>query len=315
MGNTINPAELVKLSQQIYKEWHAETVLVQSCDNAFENELNLKTRELDIPVYHDISIHRTTLKERELKPAPIEFLKSSTVRVTIDKGRYSHWGDININEVLDKLTQENSETRKKLIRDWAEDAETELAEWCAKLPKSQTIDLVELLAEANPSNANGIVDKDSIFLALDILKAHVKTKKMSVKDFKLFASEKLETVIRDSKMLVGSNLDANEAFTKGFVGYANGVDVRNMDVASVTTRNSKTKMVDAEWAIWKTRDGIQYVVPYRNTISYEISPNEVLTGGTGYQTVEYYDFFNIYKPRLYKVKIRYSGTANPPTFN
>jgi hypothetical protein len=62
----------------------------------------------------------------------------------------------------------------------------------------------------------------------------------------------------------------------------------------------------------KTRDGIQYVVPYKNTIEYKIEPSEVLLGGKAYQTVEYYDFFNLYPTRLYKVKIRYSGTDNPP---
>ena len=84
--------KLPQLSNRIYKEWFPKTVLVQSCDDSFEGELNLETRELDIPVYHDISIHLTTIKERELKPAPVEFVKSSTKRVTIDKGRYSHWG-------------------------------------------------------------------------------------------------------------------------------------------------------------------------------------------------------------------------------
>lgn len=311
MGNTFN-ANLVALSQKIYKEWYAETVLVQSCDREYESELNLQTREIDIPVYHDISIHRTTLKERELKPAPIEFLRSSTIRVTIDKGRYSHWGDLKINEIVEKLNQEKSETRKKLIKKWALDAETELGEWCAKLPTKQTIDLITLLTAVDNTNTNGLLTKDSVFAALDILKAHAKDKNMSHKDFKLFVSEKFETVLRDSKMLLGANLDANEAFSKGFIGYANGVDVRNLDIASITTRSATTKMVEAEWGIWKTSDGIQYVVPYKNTLSYEISPDQVLGGGTGYQQVEYYDFFNIYPSRLYKVKIRYSGTANPP---
>ena len=47
MGNT--HISLPALSAKIYKEWYPKTVLVQSCDDAFEGELNIETRELDIP--------------------------------------------------------------------------------------------------------------------------------------------------------------------------------------------------------------------------------------------------------------------------
>jgi hypothetical protein len=57
-------------------------------------------------------------------------------------------------------------------------------------------------------------------------------------------------------------------------------------------------------------DGIQYVVPYKNTLSYEIMPDQVLMGGTAYQTVEYYDFFNLYPKRLFRVKIKYEGSGD-----
>jgi hypothetical protein len=311
MGNTIN-ADLVKLSRRIYKEWYAKTVLVQSCDNSYEGELNLQTRELDIPVYHDLSIHKTTIKERELKPAPIEFVKSSTKRVTIDKGRYSHWGETNIGKLVENLSAENSETRKKLINRWAQEAEEELGIWCAQLPASQEIDLITLLTDQS-TNANGLLTASNVFKALDILKAHASAVNMTTSDFKLFISEKFLGILRDAKITLGSNLDANEAFRTGYVGHANDVEIREISIAKITTRNASTKLVDAEWAIWKTRDGIQYVVPYKNTISYEITPSEILLGGKGYQTVEYYDFFNLYPTRLYKIKIRYAGTANPPT--
>jgi hypothetical protein len=94
---------------------------------------------------------------------------------------------------------------------------------------------------------------------------------------------------------------------------ANGVDIRKIQVPSITTRNATSKQVEAEWAIFKTMDGIQYVVPYKNTISYEIMPNEILMGGTGYQTVEYYDFFNLYPQRLFKVKLNYVANTTPPS--
>jgi hypothetical protein len=311
MPNTSN-AQLVALSNQIYKEWYPKTVLVQSCDNSFEGELNLETRELDIPVYHDLSIHLTTLKERELKPAPIEFLKSSTKRVTIDKGRYSHWGVTEISKLVDKLSAENSEVRKKLVNKWAIAAETELAQYCALLPTTQQIDLITILTVAT-TNENGHLTKDNLLQALDILKAKAIAKNMSPEDFTLFVSEKFETIIRDAKILLGNNLDGNDAFAKGYVGNADGVTIRKHEVSSITTRNATTSIVESEWGIWKTRDGIQYVVPYKNTVSYKIDPDEVLLGGTGYQTVEYYDFFNLYPTRLYKVKIRYAGTSNPPS--
>jgi len=307
--NTTN-AQLVKLSQTVYKEWYRKTVLVQSCDNAFEGELNLKTREIDIPVYHDLSVHTTSLKEREVKPATLEFIRASTKRVTIDKGRYSHWGTTTISKLVDDLSKADSEARKKLTNKWASEAEKELAVWVAQLPAKQEIDLITLFSA---NSGDGILDKDNIFQALDILKAHAEDKNMSPDDFTLFVSSKFEQLLRDTKILLGNNLDANDAFTKGYVGVADGVTIRKHEVKEITTRNATTKLVEAEWGIWKTKDGIQYVIPYKNTISYEISPDQILLGGTAYQSVEYYDFFNIYPSRLFKVKIRYAGSSNPPT--
>lgn len=304
--NTTN-AQLVKLSQMVYQEWYRKTVLIQSCDNAFDGELNLKTREIDIPVYHDLSVHTTSLKEREVKPATLEFIRASTKRVTIDKGRYSHWGTTTISKLVDDLSQADSEARKKLTNKWAIEAENELAVWVAQLPAKQQIDLITLLGD------DGILTTTNLLQALDILKAHAEDKDMSPDDFTLFVSSKFEQVIRDAKILLGNNLNADDAFTKGYVGVADGVTIRKHEVKKITTRNATSKIVEAEWGIWKTKDGIQYVIPYKNTISYEISPDQILLGGTAYQSVEYYDFFNIYPSRLFKVKIRYAGTSNPPT--
>jgi hypothetical protein len=307
MANT-QFAKLPALSNKIYKEWLPKTVLVQSCDDAFEGEFDLENREIDIPVYHDISIHQTTIKENELKPAPVEFISSSTKRVSIDKGRYSHWGETNLGKLINKLSKDNSEVRRRLVNKWAIEAEKELAEYCAQLKTKQTIDLITLLG------GEGILDKENVVQALDILKAHAISSNMDPSEFKLFASEKFETVLRDAKLTgEGNNLDANEAFRAGFVSYANGIDVRKIQVASITNRDGGTKMVEAEWGIFKTRDGIQYVVPYKNTVEYEITPDKVLHGGKAYQPLEYYDFFNLYPKRLYRVKIRYTGSEVPPT--
>lgn len=309
MANT-EFAKLPALSNKIYKEWYPKTVLVQSCDDSFEGELNLETRELDIPVYHDISVHQTSIKERELKPAPIEFVKASTKRVTIDKGRYSHWGETNIGKLVDKLSAEDSEVRKKLVNKWAVEAEKELGEWCAfDLPAAQTINIPTILSWSN----TGFLDKDNVLKVLDILKAKAIAANMEPSDFKLFASEAFETVLRDTKITLGANLDANEAFKAGFVAYANSVDIRKIQIPTITTRNATSGLVEAEYAIWKTRDGIQYVVPYKNTVQYEIAPTEILMGGKGYQTVEYYDFFNLYPTRLYRVPLYYKANPDLPT--
>jgi len=302
--------KLPALSSKIYKEWYPKTVLVQSCDDSFEGELNLETRELDIPVYHDLTVHQTTIKERELKPAAIEFVKASTKRVTIDKGRYSHWGQTTLGKLIDRLSAEDSEVRRKLVNKWAIEAEKELAEWCAfSLPTAQTINIPSILSWST----TGYLTEDNVLQVLDILKAKAIAANMEPSEFKLFASEAFETVLRDAKILLGYNLDANEAFKAGFVAYANGVDIRRIQVPSITTRNSTSGLVEAEYAVWKTRDGIQYVVPYKNTVSYDIMPTEVLLGGTGYQTVEYYDFFNIYPTRLYRVPLYYKANPTLPT--
>jgi hypothetical protein len=314
MGNT-SKAELVKLSQKIYQEWYPLTVLVQSCDNQFEGELNLETRELDIPVYHDLSIHLTTIKERELKPAGIEFIKSSTKRVSIDRGRYSHYGVSEISKLVENLSAEESAVRQKLVNRWAVEAEKELATWVAQLPGQHLIDLkaTALLPAVSGLYANGELNKHSIIRALDILKAKVIDNDMMSEEFTLFASEHFETVLRDANLVFDNIPTAQNAFTNGEVGRVNGVNVRKIQVRDLTARDINTKLVKAEWAIWKTMDGIQYVVPYKNTLSYEILPDQILMGGTGYQIVEYYDFFNLYPSRLFKVQISYDGSTSAPS--
>lgn len=306
MANT-DFAKLPALSNQIYKEWYPMTVLVQSCDNAFEGEFNLETREIDIPVYHDLSVHLTSIKERDLQPASIEFVKASTKRVAIDRGRYSHWGETNLNKLIERLSAEDSVVRQKLVQRWAVEAEKELAIWAAK--NGTALDLTA----ANVIDANGILSKDNVIKALDILKAKVFEQDMMPEEFTLFASEKFETVLRDANLNFDSIPSAAGAFANGEVGRVNGVNVRKIQVAALTSRNSTSSLVEAEWAIWKTMDGIQYVVPYRNTVSYEIMPDKVLMGGTGYQTLEYYDMFNLYPKRLYSVKLRYASAINPPS--
>jgi hypothetical protein len=306
MANT-EFAKLPVLSNQIYQEWYPKTVLVQSCDNSFEGELNLESRELDIPVYHDLSVYQTTIKERELKPVALEFIKASTKRVTIDRGRYSHWGQTNIGKLIERLSAEDSEVRKKLVNKWAVEAEKELAQWVAfDIPTAKhEIDL------SGASYLNAVVSSTNVMRALDILQAKVIKQDMEPTEFTLFASEKFEQILRDTKISFASQ-DADATFRTGFVGIVNGVEVRRLHIQSLTVRDSATAEVKSEIAIWKTRDGIQYVVPYKNTISYEIQPNEILMGGTGYQTVEYYDFFNLYPGRLFRVKIKYDSAASYP---
>lgn len=305
MANT-EFAKLPALSSQIYKEWYPKTVLVQSCDNSFEGELNLETRELDIPVYHDLSIHTTSIKERDLKPAPIEFVKASTKRVSIDKGRYSHWGQTNLSKLLERLSAEDSEVRKKLVQRWAIEAEKELAGYVAFNASVLEIDLFTLLGGA--TNDAGLLTKTNIIKAMDILKAKVMQQDMNPGEFTLFVSERFEQVLRDTQITFGSE-PAAQAFKQGFIANVLGIDVRHMQVEGVVTRDANTAQVINEIAVWKTQDGIQYVVPYKNTVSYEIMPDQVLMGGTAYQTVEYYDFFNLYPTRLYRVKIKYEGSG------
>jgi hypothetical protein len=300
MANT-EFAKLPALSNQIYKEWYPKTVLVQSCDSSFEGELNLETRELDIPVYHDLSIHTTTIKERDLKPAPIEFVKASTKRVTIDKGRYSHWGQTNLSKLLERLSAEDSEVRKKLVQRWAIEAEKELAAFVAFDATIQEIDLHALLG----GSTTGLLSALNVTKAMDILKAKVAKEDMNPAEFTLFVSERFEQILRDTQITFGSD-PAAQAFRQGFIANVLGVDVRHLQVEGVVTRDTNSAQVINEIGVWKSMDGIQYVVPYKNTVSYEIMPDQVLMGGQAYQTIEYYDFFNLYPKRLYRVKIKYA---------
>ena len=304
MGNTMN-VDLPKISQKVFKEWTAKTVLVRSCSGEYEGEFDLEHLELDIPVYGHLSIHKTSIKERDVIPAAVEFKKGSTIRVVVDKGRYNHWGEKKLDKLIDKLAQEDSETRKRLVSDWALDAEEELGIAIAKLPASRHINLNNLL--------NGPVTATNILSVFDILKAKAKTAHMNYREFEFFSSEKVATICRDAQIAFGST-PAKEAFGSGYVGKVNGIELFEIEIDALVTRDAGTSLVTAEHAIWKTRDGVQYVVPYKNTISYEITPEAVLMGGTGYQTVEYYDFFNIYPKRLWVVDFIYQALAAAPTY-
>lgn len=311
-------ANLASISDKVYQEWYNKTVLVASCDNAYSGEFSVEKREIDIPIYHDLSVHKTTIKEGEVKPAPIEFIAASTKRVRIDKARYSHFGQTEIGKMLNTLGDAESESRKKLTNKWAQEAESELGEWVAFNAGVQ-----EIVVADGTSNANSVlgasgattathVDKTNILVMLDALKAIAKKNKMPYKDFSLFASERLATVARDANLQFDS-VNGDSAFKNGSVGVIDGIDLREIDIPSITTRNSTTGMVEAEYAIWKAKDGIQYVVPYRNTVEYELSKDQILLGGKGYQMVEYYDFFNIVPTRLYRVKVAYKASATFPT--
>lgn len=312
MGNTLH-ADLPAISTRIYKEWYPKTVLVASCDNAFEGELDIDKLELDIPVYYDLSIHRSTIDEREVKPAPIEFVAGSTIRVRINKTRYTHWGKMKINDLVDKLTQEESATRAKLAERWAQEAEVELANAMANLPAAQTIDLTNsnVLTAGNGGTA-GVLSKENLFIAIDVLKGHIRAANMGVGEFEFFTSERFNTIARDAQISFTSD-PAAEAARKGYIGKLDHLTFLNHEVESVVTRNATSKVVTAEYAFLKTRDGVQYVIPYKDTVEYDITPDKVLLGGKAYQTVEMYDFFNLYPKRLYKVKIQYASGQLFPT--
>lgn len=304
MGNNLN-VDLPKISQKIFKEWTAKAHLVKSCSNEYEGEFDLKNLEIDIPVYGHLSIHKTSIKERDVRPANIEFKKGSTIRVIIDKGRYNHWGETKLNELMDKLGQEDSETRKRLVTDWALDAEEELGIAVAKLPANRHLDMKTLLS--------GPVDKTNILKLFDILKAKAKAAHMNYQEFDFMASEKIGTICRDAQIAFNST-PAKEAFGAGYVGKVNGIELTEIEIDALVKRNATTGLVEAEYGIWKTRDGIQYVVPFKTTASYKLDLDEVLLGGTGYQTVEYYDFFNIYSNRLWVIDLKYDANATLPTF-
>lgn len=206
---------------------------------------------------------------------------------------------------MDKLGKDDSETRRRLTNDWALDAEEELGIAIAKLPASRHLDMATLLGQE--------VDKTNIVKMFDILKAKAKASHMNYQDFDFFASEKIGSISRDAQIEFKGN-PAKEAFGAGYIGRVNQIDLIEIEIDALVKRNASTSLVEAEYAIWKTRDGVQYVVPFKTTVSYTIDPDEVLLGGTGYQTVEYYDFFNIYPTRLWAVDLKYTADATLPTF-
>lgn len=315
-------ADLAKISDKVYQEWYNKTVLVKSCSNEYEGEFSVEKREVDIPIYQDLSVHYTTIKEGEVKPAPIEFIAASTKRVRIDKARYSHFGQTEIGKMLNTLGDAESESRNKLTNKWAQEAEEELGKWVAFDSSINEITASSVIAAAGAYDSKetsgsevGYVSAENILVLLDALKARVKVTKMPVADFKLYASEKLASIARDAKLfgVKAGTIDSESAFENGYVGKVDGIDLLELDIPSITKRNATTGLVEAEYAIWKAKDGIQYVIPYRNTVEYDLDKGEILLGGKGYQMVEYYDFFNVVPTRLYRVAIKYSASASLPT--
>ena len=310
MSNTTF-AKLPLISNKVYEEMYSKSVLVASCDNTYSTEFDMENRELDIPVYHDISVHRATIKEGEIRPAPAERLRASTVRVVIDKIRYSHWEKLNIDTLADSLAQEDSEMRKKLVKKWTVDADRELAIACVNLPARYQIDFTQ-----NALLANNVLVDTTILPFLDILKAKAREAKLDPSEFSLFISEKFTSVARDAQISFFGE-PAEDAFKNGFVGRVNGVNVYELDVPDLVSRNATTSLIEAEYAIWKTKDGIQYVIPAdgRITATYDLYEGEHLLGGKGFKIVQYYDFFNLYPERLKVLQIKYTALGAVPVIN
>lgn len=312
MANTLF-AKLPVISQKVYEEMYSKSVLVASCDNSYSSEFDMENRELDIPVYHDISVHHATIKEGEIAPAPAERLRASTIRVVIDKIRYSHWEKLNIEELADSLAKDDSEMRKKLVKKWVVEADRELGIACAKLPSTYHLDFT---VASGGLISDGVLDKTNVLTFLDVLKAKARASKLDPSEFKLFTSEKLATIARDAQLVFGG-APAEVAFRNGFVGVVNGVKLYELDIPELVTRDSTTSMVNAEYGIWKTDDGIQYVIPSdgRVTTSYDLYEGDHLLGGKGFKIVQYYDFFNIYPERLKVLDICYKTSATEPNLS
>ena len=139
--------------------------------------------------------------------------------------------------------------------------------------------MITLLTDTQ-TNPNGELTPENVVKAFDILKAqYVTSKNMTVSDFKLFASERLEGILRDAKIVLGSNLDANEAFRKGFVAYANGVDVRKRRLLKLLLMILIPNLLRRGGRFGKPEMGFNMLFLIRTLFPYDISPAEVLMGG------------------------------------
>lgn len=297
----------VLVSQKLYKEWLAKTVLVNDCDHEYEGELDLNTREIKIKIYHDINLYASTVKEGEIKPQDLQFLQGSEKTVVIEKIRYTHWGETEFSHLMDDFNYD-SIVKQKTINKIAQSAEKELAMWVATLPAKQTIDIVDIF-KTSGINTDGVVDKDNIEKAFQVIVANIIKHNGNPEDFTLYVSEKIIHILQEKRL---GYFDANKVFESGFIGKYLGLTIKQLEVAEITNRNDKSGLVEAEWGILKAKEGINYVVPYKTTKEYELDPNKFLLGGKGYQQVEYYDYFNLYPTRLFKIQFSYVKTKNAP---
>ena len=305
MANTFVKTDLNDLSQKIYKEYINKTVLLGSCANEYEDDFDIDKSQVSIPVYGHLTLHKTSIKELFKKPAAPEFLNAGTITVTIGKVRYHHWAKTKLSEMLDKIQEEDSITRSRMTDDLAINAEEELAVAIVRNPAFTHLDITTLLG--------GPLTKTNILAFTEILKAQTRLKNMPYRMFSLFSSEKFKTTARDAG-LDFSGEPANNYFKNGFAGMVDGLDLREHEVAALTNRNANTGVVEAEYAIFKTRDGVQYVTPWKSTDTYKLEKDQVMFGGDAYMSVELYDFFSIYTENVMVAEIKYTAEATLPTY-
>lgn len=296
------------LANAMYKEWLANTVLVNDCNHDYEGELNMQTREVKIIIYHDLKLYGANILEGELKPQPAEQMRQSELTIKISKVRYTHWQESTFSRLMDGFDKKGIADGKE-VNLFAQKTEKELALWCATLPKKQTIDITNIF-KTSGIQADGVIDDTNIAKAFQVIVSNIVKSGGTPKDFTLYVSEKLIQLLQEKKLGYYNN---GNVFETGFVGKYLGLTIKQLEVPEITTRNDITGLVDAEWGILKAKEGINYVVPYKTFREYDVSPQDYLLGGKGYQHMELYDYFNIYPTRLYKVNLTYTKNKTAPT--
>lgn len=296
------------IANAMYKEWLAKTVLTQDCDHEYEGELNMQTREIKIRIYHDINLYASSIQEGELKPQPLQFIRSSEKTVVISKVRYTHWGESEFSKLMDGFAKDGV-VKAKEVNLFAQKVEKEIALWCATLPKKQTIDITDIFKQGG-IQIDGVVDETNIAKAFQIIVSNIQKNNGSPEDFTLYVSEKIIQLLQEKKLGYYNN---GNVFETGFVGKYLGLTIKQLEVPEITTRNNITGLVDAEWGILKAKEGINYVVPFKTIKEYNLNEQDYLLGGKGYQHMELYDYFNLYPTRLYKVNFTYTKNKTAPT--
>ena len=191
------------ITEKIYNEVLKNSQFLETVDKSYEGTFDRTKKEIQYRVFEDPQVHGSSIKEKDLKPQPMQMLNSSTITLKIEKLAYTNIGTTNLDEYFEGL-ENNEGTKKAIDKQFTKKIDRELA--CAMANGAIQVDFT-----------NKVLDKDTIGELLKLGKGKIEAKELDVDDFEGFASTQFMDVVREAKLTV-EGVNNNETFAKTFMG-------------------------------------------------------------------------------------------------